>query len=230
MRFSIVIPTWEQHGRGVFFLTQLLNSIKAQTCTDFEVVISDHSENEEIKDLCSNFKELNIVYLKNTLNRGNSPANLNNGLRHARGEIIKIMFQDDFFIQKYTLEAIDKCFEIFSRKWLVTGSCDTPDSVIFSPGIIPKWNDRILEGINTIGSPSTLSFLNEDIMYFDENLVMLMDCDYYYAMYKKYGSPCVIEDCLVANTSHTHQISKMYNKDLQSEIKLMKNKVLNVTD
>ena len=226
MRFSIVIPTWEQHGKGIFFLNQLLTSIKEQTFTDFEVIISDHSENDEIENLSRTFPSLSVVYIKNFSNRGNSPANLNAGLSYAKGEIIKVMFQDDFFIDKHALSIIDKSFEATSRKWLVNGSCITTDSITFTEHRIPRWNDELIKGVNTIGSPSVLSFMNEDILFFDEKLIMLMDCDYYYSLYRRYGAPCILENCLVANTSHPYQISKMYDKDLKSEINLVKIKQL----
>lgn len=228
MRFSIVIPTWEQYGKGVFFLNQLLNSIKKQTFTDFEVVISDHSINDEIENLCFNFEGLDFLYIRNPFNRGNSPANLNTGLKHAKGEIIKIMFQDDLFIEDYSLYLIDKCFKETPYKWLVNGSCITKDSVNFTNHMVPRWNDEILKGVNTISSPSVLSFVNKNILFFDENLVMLMDCDYYYSLYKKYGIPCIVTNCLVANTLHEHQISGMYDKDLQLEIDALKNKYMNL--
>jgi len=226
MRFSIVIPTWEQHGKGVFFLNQLLTSIKEQTFTDFEVIISDHSKNDEIEKLSRTFPDLNVVYIKNSCNRGNSPANLNTGLRYAKGEIIKVMFQDDFFIDKYALSMIDKSFEATSRKWLVNGSCITKDSKHFTDYRIPKWTSELLGGRNSIGAPSVLSFVNENILFFDEELVMLMDCDYYYSLYRRYGVPCIVENCLVATTSHPYQISETYDKDLQLEINLVKIKQL----
>ena len=90
--------------------------------------------------------------------------------------------------------------------------------------MIPQWTDQILEGKNSISSPSVLSFVNENILFFDESLVMLMDCDYYYSLYRRYGAPCILENYLVANTSYPHQISKTYDKDLQTEIDLIKNK------
>ena len=225
MRFSIVIPTWEYCGKGVFFLTQLLNSIKIQTFTDFEVVVSDHSENDEIENLCFELsKEFSVVYIRNGANRNNSPANLNVALREATGDIIKVMFQDDFFVEKEALASIDRRFREASCQWLVNGYCHTTNSKDFYGYRVPNWNDRMVEGDNTIGPPSILSFLNEDIFYFDENLVMLMDCDYYYALYKKYGEPCVLADPLVANTSHKDQISRRYNKDIQQEIQIIKDK------
>jgi glycosyltransferase involved in cell wall biosynthesis len=224
MRFSIVIPTWEQHGKGDFFIEQLLNSIKKQNFTDFEIIISDHSMDNTIKNKLNDFNDLNIFYIKNKKNRGNSPANLNVGLSHAKGEIIKIMFQDDFFINDNSLNLINSFFKENNAKWLVNGCCHTTDSINFYRYMIPYWNDKIIEGINTISSPSVLSFINDDIIFFDEKLIMMMDCDYYYSLYKKYGLPSILNDYLIANTSHEHQISRMYDKNLQDEINILKNK------
>ncbi len=224
MRFSIVIPTWEQYGNGVVFLTQLLNSIQIQTLKDYEIIISDHSINTEISDLCFKFSHLNIHYLKNLNDRGNSPSNLNNGLKLAKGKIIKIMFQDDFFINEKSLEIISNSFNEKNCKWVVNGCCHTTDGLNFDRFMIPSWNEKILDGVNTISSPSVLSFVNEDILFFDKNLTMLMDCDYYYSLYKRYGLPCIIPDYLITNRIHKHQISSLYDKNLFDEIKLIKNK------
>jgi glycosyltransferase involved in cell wall biosynthesis len=224
MKFSIVIPTWEQYGNGVLFLTQLLTTIRNQTIKDYEVIISDHSIDSEIKSILNNFNDLNIIYTKNEISRGNSPANLNNGLRLAKGDIIKIMFQDDFFINNNALEIIQNHFEKNSCSWVVNGCCHTTDGINYNRYMVPHWNDRILDGVNTISSPSVLSFINQDILFFDEELTMLMDCDYYHSLYIRYGLPLIIEDYLITNRLHKHQISNMYNKNLKDEINIVKNK------
>jgi glycosyltransferase involved in cell wall biosynthesis len=224
MKFSIVIPTWEQHGFGIIFLEQLLQSIRSQTLKDFEIIISDHSISNEIKNLVFNFSDLNMVYVKNENLRGNSPANLNNGLRLAKGEIIKIMFQDDFFVNNNSLEMIKNHFDNNSCHWLVNGCCHTTDGINLERYMIPSWNDNILEGVNTISSPSVLSIKNSEISFFDENLTMLMDCDYYYTLFKKHGLPGILPEYLIANRIHKYQISSMYTKDINEEINLVKNK------
>jgi len=224
MKFSIVIPTWEQYGYGTIFLTRLLESIKSQSLKDFNIIISDHSINNDIELLCSKFNDLNIIYKKNKEKYGNSPANLNNGLKLAKGKIIKVMFQDDFFIDNNSLEIIYDFFEKNNCKWVVNGCCHTKDGINFEKFMIPYWNEKIKEGNNTISSPSVLSFINEDILYFDENLIMMMDCDYYYSLYKKYGLPCILKNYLITNRIHEHQISFMYNKNLEDEINYIKQK------
>jgi len=48
MKISIAIPCYEMHGRGTEMLQYSLNTIKKQVNSDFEVVISDHSKNDDI--------------------------------------------------------------------------------------------------------------------------------------------------------------------------------------
>jgi hypothetical protein len=136
------------------------------------------------------------------------------------------MFQDDLFVHNNALTDIVTTFKASHCKWLVNGCNHTNDGKIFYREMIPRWNDKILEGVNTISSPSVLSFLNEDIPYFDEELVMLMDCEFYYQLYKKYGLPTVLDKILISNRTHSHQVSRRYNQNINEEITHVKNKHL----
>ena len=221
-RFSICIPVWEQHGFGLQYLKDLIHSIQIQTFQNYEIVISDHSINNDIYEFVATLK--NIKYVKNLSNRGNGVHNLNQTLIRASGEIIKVMFQDDFMFDRRCLEKFDKAFQDENNKWAVCGCNHTRDGVNFERPMVPSWNDRLLEGVNTISSPSVLAFRNENIELFDENLTMLMDVAYYYRLGQRYGMPTVIEDCLVTNRWHENQISSRYSGNLNDEIKFCKEK------
>lgn len=227
MRFSIVIPTWEQHGCGAIFLEQLLDSIKNQTFLDYEIIISDHSISDEIENLCKlKFCFLNINYFRNKEKRGNSPANVNNGLRMSSGEIIKVMFQDDFFINFDSLKIIDAFFKNNKPGWALNSFCHVNNNNTKKKYryMTPVWNDKIIEGKNTIGCPSGLSFLNHDILFFEEELVYLMDCEYYYQLYNRYGLPHIIKDTLTATRIHKSQISSTRKRDSKKELEIIKRK------
>lgn len=223
MRFSICIPTWEQHGYGTIFLNHLLNTIDTQTFTDYEVIISDHSVNDNIYKLILSRNNNKIKYFKFSDKYGNGVSNTNNSLKQAEGEIIKIMFQDDFFYDNKSLEIIDLTFNN-GCKWLVNACNHTTDGINVYRDFYPKWNDNILYGQNTISSPSVLSFINEDISFFDENLTMLMDVEYYHQLFLKYGTPYFLNKILITNRLHEFQISSMYDKNIDSEIDYVKNK------
>jgi glycosyltransferase involved in cell wall biosynthesis len=226
MKISICIPTWEQYGRGVEFLRNNFDHILTQTYKNFNVIISDHSKNDEIKLLCDLYSNnFEIKYIKNERSLGNGPANTNNTIINADGDVIKIMFQDDFLYQDNVLELIVKEFENEECNWLVSGCNHTyDDGKTFLNFMIPYWNNNIVTGTNTISSPSVLSFRNDNPCLFDEELTMLMDCEMYYQLYIRYGLPKIITDCLVTNRMHQHQISSLYNKNIQSEIDHVRNK------
>ena len=224
MKLSIAIPAWESHGRGVEFINDLLRTIEIQTFKDFEVCISDHSLNDEIMNEVKQFEDkFKIVYGKNFDNYGNGPANTNKAISMCSGDIIKVMFQDDFFYDDEALEKIYGELESSDKFWLVNGSNHTNnDGNSFYWDLYPQWNADIINGRNTISSPSVLSAKREvfDQIEFDENLVMMMDCEFYFHTKKKFGDPIYYNDILVSNRVHSEQISSQYNESLNSEDKL----------
>ena len=222
MKISIAIPTWEFNGRGSEYLNDLLRTIQVQSYKDFEVCISDHSvDNEVLKELKQFEGKFKIVYTKNENDRGNGPANTNKAIEMCSGDIIKVMFQDDFFYDTEALEKIQIEFEDSSKMWLVNGCNHTKDDGYnFYWEMFPKWNDKMIEGVNSISSPSVLSMRKEcfEKVRFDEKLVMMMDCDYYYNLKTNFGDPIYFEDVLVSNRVHENQISSTYDKNIQDEI------------
>lgn len=209
-KISIAVPTWETNGRGEEFLDDLLRTIEIQTFKNFEVVISDHSFDNYLIPKIKEFEnKFEIKYLKNTKKRGNSPANLNNALKNCSGEIIKIMFQDDFFYDDEALEKIYYALQDSNKTWLLNGTNHTKDDGnSFYWDLYPEFNDQLLMGVNTISSPTVVSFKNNIDFYFDEKIVYLMDIDFYYGMREKYGDPIFYKDILVTNRfPHSHSIS-----------------------
>lgn len=216
---SIAVPCWGYKGKGVYFLNQLFESILSQSYLPSEVVISDHSHDDLIFNFCKTSfyaSRLNIKYIRCTLKRGNSPYNTNNAISHCTSDIIKILFQDDYFIDNSALLKIATIFASNSQShWVVNGSTDidkTNECCMASR--LPLFSHNLLVGINTIGSPSTLSFrrLSKNIL-FDDSLVMLMDTEYYYRLFLIFGPPVTVNYLLIANSIHDRQISST-NKSL----------------
>jgi glycosyltransferase involved in cell wall biosynthesis len=224
VKISICIPTWEQYDKGVEFLKNNFEHISTQTYKNFNVIISDHSKDDKIKLLCDSYSDkFEIKYFKNDRLLGNGPANTNNCIINSDGDIIKIIFQDDFLYDKNALELIVKEFETSECNWVVNGCNHTyDDGQTFTNFMVPHWNDNIAVGVNTISSPSVLSFRNNNPCLFDEELTMLMDCELYYQLYIRYGLPKIITNCLVTNRLHPYQISSLYNKNMGQEINHVK--------
>jgi len=198
------------HGKGGEFLSFNLSKILNQTYKNYEVVVSDHSVSNLIKDVCDHYSSLgmDVKYLKNDLNRGNSSSNINNAILQSNGEIIKILFQDDFFFHSQSLEDIVSQFSEGGVNWLVTACCHSRDGVNFERDYYPQYTEDIMEGNNLISSPSVLSFLrDENITLFDEKLVWLMDCDIYKRLYLRYGDPLYLNSINVVNRTWDGQFN-----------------------
>ncbi len=204
--FSIAIPTYGYNGKGVEFLEHNLNILAKQTFTDFEVILSDHSIDDTIKKVFEKFLEtssLRMYYFKNDDGRGFISPNLNNAMNHSNGKYIKVLFQDDFLYDENSLLTQYEILEANPDiKWLVTSFKHSNDGVNFYRHYTPRYSENIWTGNNTLGNPSNITIKNEDLIYFDEGLNWLVDCEYYYRMFLKHGKPTIIGPVTVVNRTH----------------------------
>ena len=220
--FSIAIPTWGIEGKGVEYLEHSFNIIAQQSFTDFEVVISDHSEDTEIKDLCDHWKSMmHIRYFKNDVGVGKIAPNINNAIRNCQGLFIKMLFQDDFLYDIDSLEIVyDSISENQDKDWFITACCHTEDCVTMYDRMTPYYHDRIYAGVNTISCPSVLTVRNnEDLPLFDETLNWLVDVEYYKRLHDAYGDPVVIDIiCAVNRNAEVRATNIITEKQKQEEI------------
>lgn len=207
-KLSIAIPTYEMKGAGDTYLSELFETIKNQTFQDIEVCISDHSQDDDILDVCGEYANFfTIQYYKNEEKRGNGPANTNSAVEMCSGEITKIIFQDDLFITPTALQQIVDVYDKHNCNWCFNGFKHTRDGREHFRPMIPRWTKEMLEGRNLLGSPSCVSFLTKKFVGFDEELVLLMDTDFYHRMRYDHGMPYIIEDYLTSNREHDNRIS-----------------------
>lgn len=228
LKVSICIPCYEMNGFGVQFLNHNLNMISKQTYSNIEIIISDHSLNNNIYDLSTSWNnKLNIKHFFNPNNRGNSSSNLNNALTRASGDLIKIIFQDDFLYNENSIQITVDHFTI-DNYWVVSSCEHTIDGIHFIQPFTPHYHDNIHLGANTISSPSVLSFKNQNIELFDEQLIWLMDVEHYKRLHDKYGDPTIINEITVVNRTWQGQVSSsMPQIRKQTELDYVQKKYLN---
>src|SRR5687768_8688741 len=90
---SICIPAYKRTE----YLKRLLDSISIQSFRDFEVVVTDDSNDDSVSILLKSYEAaFPLRYQKNVLSLG-TPENWNEGVRIATGIWIKIMHDDDWF-------------------------------------------------------------------------------------------------------------------------------------
>lgn len=184
-KVSICIPTYNQIDK----LQILFDSIRIQTFRDFEVIVSDDSSTDDVKQLVDRYEDLSIRYYRNSPAKG-SPENWNHAISLAISPWIKIMHHDDYFSSENSLQEFtefadlnpqidyfycgtnlhkieDNDFEI-SRYWVDEGILKNIKH--HSAYLFPK---------NIIGSPS-VGFHKKGLkISFDNSLVWLVDVDYF---------------------------------------------------
>jgi glycosyltransferase involved in cell wall biosynthesis len=205
LKISILIPAYEYEGRASFFLSRLLASVRSQTYQNFEVIVTDHSMDNVVEKVCEE-SGLAIFYIRNSENRGNSSENMNLGLRHASGDVAKVMHMDDFFTSTKALDLIINCFrDAPDTLWGVLGFSHFLDEGVeaFQP-IVPSLT-------TTLGCPSVSFFrrVGQHFDEFDSNLIVINDHDMHQRLLLKYGRPAIVPDLCVGIGVTRSQVSKM---------------------
>jgi len=190
-----------------------------QSLQNFEIVVTDNSDDDEIKRICEYYKT-GINYFRNP--RKGMAQNTNEAIKRARGELIKILYMDDFLCETEALEIIDRRFY---GNWLASGCAHTSDGKYLLKPHIPHYSHDIYTGHNSIGSPSVITIKNDMPLLFDEEMTWLLDCDYYKRMYTKYGAPIIVKDILIGIGIHGGQATNLMGDEIKSrEHNYIKNK------
>jgi glycosyltransferase involved in cell wall biosynthesis len=90
-RVSVVIPAYNNE----LYIEETVRSVLAQTFTDFELLIADHSSADGTWDRLQQFAEDPRVTLMTTAAGGSAERNWNRVTREATGELLKLVCGDD---------------------------------------------------------------------------------------------------------------------------------------
>jgi dTDP-4-dehydrorhamnose reductase len=221
--FSVAIPTYGYDGKGREFLEFSFDLLSKQTLKNFEVVISDHSEDDTIRDLCNEWRtKLDIIYISNKIGRGMISPNINNAISYCNGKWIKILFQDDFLYDANSLQIQhDFIVEENCKSWFMTKFYHSNDGHTFYRLYSPAWNDTIWTGNNTLGCPSGLTISNNLDVKFDEKLNWLMDVDYYKMLANKYGEPMILDEITTVNRTWGERLTDTIPSEVRNKEKTL---------
>lgn len=196
-KLSIALPTHGMEDRDYFF-RRCLDSLWRQTFQDFEIVVTDNSDDDIIKEICEYYKT-GIRYYRNP-DQGMAP-NTNAAIKWSKGEIVKVLYMDDYLAHEDVLEMI---VNKFKGGWLISGSDNNSN---------PKWTEDIHLGNNKLGSPSALAFENKDPILFEESLTWLLDCDVYKRLYDRYGEPTIMHGKHIGIGEGLHQATYLISDE-----------------
>ena len=180
---SICIPAYKR----THYLRRLLTSIAQQTFTNFEVIVTDDSGNDNnvaalVKEFDSAFA---LRYYKNTISRG-TPANWNEGISKANGEWIKLIHDDDWLASPTSLQNFADAtshgkkfiFSAYTNHYEDENTTETVRMTVFWRRNIKK-NPSTLLAKNVIGPPSVTMVHQSVKETYDERLKWRVDTDFY---------------------------------------------------
>ncbi len=180
---SICIPAYKRTD----FLKRLFDSISIQTFKDFEVILTDDSQTDDVAIFCKQYEgSFKLSYHKNLVSLG-TPENWNESIRKATGKWIKIMHDDDWFSDKESLGIFAEIALKSSGNFIFSSYknvfLDEEQEVEISPTKFRlrqlKRNPVSLLSKNIIGPPSVTLCRNNHNVFYDKDFKWLVDIDFY---------------------------------------------------
>lgn len=188
-KVSICIPAYKQAD----YLKKTLVSIFIQNYNNYEIIITDDSPDDSVKNLIKEFNfENKIKYFKNKNHLG-TPENWNEAVRQSSGEYIKILHHDDWFKDENSLTEFVKMLDYnpetdfaFSSSFAI----GKKNNFLFWHTVteqqlnLLKKPENLFLG-NFIGTPSVTIYRNKIKIKYDKNLKWLVDIDFYIKVLNK---------------------------------------------
>ena len=189
---SVITTTYNRKQ----YLRQCLNSIMAQTYTNFEVIIVDNFSNYDIKLLLNSYNDNRIKLIQNN-NKGKYVINRNIGIKLSKGDFIAFCDDDDLWHPK-NLKFKIKRFIDDNSIGMITSKEGIINELGENTGITThKWVNKnhfvTFENLffKNVGSPSAAIIRKKcfnEIGYFDEsdNSKNIEDIDYWLRLSLKF--------------------------------------------
>ncbi len=184
---SIVMPTFNR----LQFLRPAVDSVFAQTFTDWELIIADDGSGAETRTYLQGLDDprVTVLWLPHT---GKPSVVSNIALREARGEFVAFLDSDDLWLPKKLETQLESLRERPERRWsytkfaVVDGSSRPIVAARIRDWPTPSgWIlEKLLEETTVIAQPSVVVSrqLLEQLGAFDEELVMCYDDELWFRL------------------------------------------------
>lgn len=220
-QISICIPAYKH----INYLERLLNSISIQTYKDFEVIITDDSPDNNVKQLLEKFDGIiNIRYFKNETTLG-TPENWNESIRKASGKWIKIMHDDDWFASENSLQAFYEAttqnpeYSFFFSAYRNISKNSEKDILLNSMNrVLLKLSPLNLFRKQYIGNPSCTLIKRDLNEWYDKDFKWVVDFEYYIRCLRKTGNYFYINHVLINIGINDEQVTNYTFRKPEVEI------------
>jgi glycosyltransferase involved in cell wall biosynthesis len=120
-RVTVHVPAYN-YGR---FLGDALESLLAQTLTDWEAIVIDDASTDHTPQIVARYDDARFCFVRHDTNRGHL-ATFNEGIDRARGEYFVILSADDRYHATF-LERVLACFDAHPEVGLVFADAEIID-------------------------------------------------------------------------------------------------------
>lgn len=207
---SIILPIYN----GEKYMRESIDSIIAQTYTNWELLIMDDGSTDHTAEICAKYtdKDSRIHYYKNPQNM-RLPRTLNRGFSLAEG-VYLTWTSDDNYYYPTALERMVGALEV-EKKDFVFASCDVIDGngeIVESIMVDDRARERIV-GCNPVGACFLYSRkAYEAVGEYDPDLLLVEDFDYWQRLCSKFPPVCLSEK-LYAYRWHDGALTSTMRKD-----------------
>lgn len=181
-KVSICVPAYGNPDG----IERLLQSVTEQHYTDYEVILTDDSPDERVKEVAERSSVKNLHYHKNPTRLG-ATGNWNEAVRLSNGSYIKMMHHDDWFADEDSLSRFVALLDEnpqavlgFSGSWQVTVENGERFARSISDEheaeIAADWRELFIG--NYIGAPSATIY-RADGQRYEEKLTWIVDTEFY---------------------------------------------------
>ena len=218
-KISIITPSLNQ-GQ---YLERTILSVLNQNYPNLEYIIIDGGSMDNSLDIINKHKD-KLTYWVSEKDNGQAEA-INKGLKLCTGDIIGWINSDDMLAEG----SLNKIASVYSHSfnWL-TAECTIIDQADnYLDRITPEipttnfdWLNLFVRGFSySIAQPSTFwsAQVLKSVGLLNEKLHYSFDHEYFYRIFRKYGKPIVLSDCLslfrVHNKSKTDTQSDKFKEE-----------------
>ena len=150
---------------------------------------------------------------------------MNDAVSRSSNSIVKIMFQDDFLIDDNCFYDLAASYVEKGWRWFCAPSLNySQTEERFIQSTVPLVSLDLVNGKNSIGSPSVIAINRESWLPADPKLSWMLDCDLYFRLWKQYGKPTVGKSFSVASRIHNLQATNWAQSRHEVEISYIKDK------
>lgn len=191
MKISICIPCFEQ----VEYLAKCMDSIVSQTYLNYEVIISDDSITDGVRNYIIDLEKVfngKLFYFRNSPSKG-TPGNWNQAMDMATGDFIHLLHHDDYYASPDSLKNIMDAANTYPDTNVFIGevlSHNISEKSLTKHVVVDEYlndlhsNPSKILFANLLGPPSIVFLRKSALIYFNVKLKWLVDMEYYYRLFK----------------------------------------------